>query len=453
MKKLISLIIIAVLLALNTAVYAAAESEPGFVLTADKNTVLPGDEITFTLSGTGFSGAEGLQLYLVFDENAFHAAAGNTVEGSVRIGTSLIEGTEENTGWSGSMAVSKRPGRLLYVAYRSLESDVSETPELLPLHTFTLTVDENADVDVYDISFDIIEVCDSSANKISCSDPEPVTVNVVMPIPPYQPFKFRLEDENAVITGYEPEDEIGDTLTVPEEVDVYRVAGIDSGAFSSFGEVKSINLPSGLAQLEPGAFDGMTSLESYSVAEGNANFKAVSGLLYSTGDVLISCPKALGGEFIVPENTVGIGQGAFKDCTSIESLTLPEKLTAIADGAFSGCTNLSEITVPPSVTDIADDAFENCSESLTICGYRGTAAENYASSKGITFECLDKDEDVLKGDIDFNGTVNVSDILALKNLIMTGSWTDEQLMAGDINEDSNLNVSDILAIKNIIMSA
>ena len=57
-----------------------------------------------------------------------------------------------------------------------------------------------------------------------------------------------------------------------------------------------------------------------------------------------------------------------------------------------------------------------------------------------------------KGDIDKNGTVNVSDMLALKNLIMSGQWNAEQLKLGDMDDNKTLNVSDMLAIKNLIMS-
>lgn len=60
--------------------------------------------------------------------------------------------------------------------------------------------------------------------------------------------------------------------------------------------------------------------------------------------------------------------------------------------------------------------------------------------------------EVLKGDVDGNGEVNVADILSLKNLIMSGSWSAEYLGRGDMNDDGTLNVGDILAIKNVIMN-
>ena len=59
--------------------------------------------------------------------------------------------------------------------------------------------------------------------------------------------------------------------------------------------------------------------------------------------------------------------------------------------------------------------------------------------------------DFIMGDVDGNGVVNVSDMMTLKNLIISGEWTAEQLARGDIDGNGTLNVSDMMAIKNIIM--
>lgn len=70
-------------------------------------------------------------------------------------------------------------------------------------------------------------------------------------------------------------------------------------------------------------------------------------------------------------------------------------------------------------------------------------ADSYRSEGGTST--------VIRGDIDGNKVVNVSDIISLKSLIMSGSWTGYNLAAGDIDNNDNLNVSDMLSIKNIIM--
>ncbi len=50
-------------------------------------------------------------------------------------------------------------------------------------------------------------------------------------------------------------------------------------------------------------------------------------------------------DVILPETVTEIGAGAFKDCDSIESLTLPGVIS-IGEGAFEGCSNLTSILLP-----------------------------------------------------------------------------------------------------------
>ena len=67
---------------------------------------------------------------------------------------------------------------------------------------------------------------------------------------------------------------------------------------------------------------------------------------------------------------VSIGESAFKDCVTLESITFWADIETIKDYAFSGCTSLTEISVPNETTDIGDYAFYNCTSlaKLTLWG-------------------------------------------------------------------------------------
>jgi uncharacterized protein YjdB len=56
---------------------------------------------------------------------------------------------------------------------------------------------------------------------------------------------------------------------------------------------------------------------------------------------------------------VSIGGSAFKNNTTLQSITLPDTLTGIYADAFAGTTSLKEITIPASVTTIDNEAFMN----------------------------------------------------------------------------------------------
>ena len=61
-----------------------------------------------------------------------------------------------------------------------------------------------------------------------------------------------------------------------------------------------------------------------------------------------------------------IGNSAFEDCTSLNSISIPYSVTSIVDCAFYGCTSLSSIVIPDSVTSIDAAAFYGCTSLNSI---------------------------------------------------------------------------------------
>ncbi|MBQ5466282.1 MAG: dockerin type I repeat-containing protein, partial [Muribaculaceae bacterium] len=57
--------------------------------------------------------------------------------------------------------------------------------------------------------------------------------------------------------------------------------------------------------------------------------------------------------------------------------------------------------------------------------------------------------DVLKGDVNGDGRVNVSDVSTLINMILGTSAMDQA--RADVNGDGRVNVSDVSALINIIL--
>jgi hypothetical protein len=59
---------------------------------------------------------------------------------------------------------------------------------------------------------------------------------------------------------------------------------------------------------------------------------------------------------------------------------------------------------------------------------------------------------VISGDINFDATVNIQDVILLVNFVLgIDDPDDAQFSAGDINEDVILNIQDIIATINIIL--
>ncbi|MBQ3157581.1 MAG: leucine-rich repeat protein [Clostridia bacterium] len=76
---------------------------------------------------------------------------------------------------------------------------------------------------------------------------------------------------------------------------------------------------------------------------------------------------ASGLESISFPEAVSIGESAFKDCTSLASLDLPES-TELGKSAFYNCTSLASIDFPESEVKIEEATFRNCTslEEVTL---------------------------------------------------------------------------------------
>lgn len=63
---------------------------------------------------------------------------------------------------------------------------------------------------------------------------------------------------------------------------------------------------------------------------------------------------------IIPHNITVIDEGAFRDCISIETITLHDNIKFISDGAFLNCQSLNNITLPDNLDFIGFLTFANC---------------------------------------------------------------------------------------------
>lgn len=61
-----------------------------------------------------------------------------------------------------------------------------------------------------------------------------------------------------------------------------------------------------------------------------------------------------------------IGDGAFRDCPQITSVTIPTSVTTIGDSAFSKCTGLTGVVIPDTVTKMGQMVFWDCNGLLSV---------------------------------------------------------------------------------------
>jgi len=137
----------------------------------------------------------------------------------------------------------------------------------------------------------------------------------------------------------------------------------DNDVFVECPYLTTINVPNGASA----AYQAEPQLGGYIIVEGSTG----NGLIYGdytyavTGNsVMIVKYNGGGGAASIPskidgKNVTAIGDMAFKECTTLTSITIPDSVTIIGMYAFykSGITS---ITIPSKVESIGDYAFGNC---------------------------------------------------------------------------------------------
>jgi hypothetical protein len=142
------------------------------------------------------------------------------------------------------------------------------------------------------------------------------------------------------------------SVTIPNSV-----ATIYDNAFSGCSSLASVTIPNSVTSIDYSAFSGCSSLASIDVGSENTVYSSEDGVLFNKLKTeLILCPNGKTGDYTVPNSVTSIGSTgsysigsidsyAFRDCSSLTSVTIPSSVTTIRSYAFSGCSSLSEVTV------------------------------------------------------------------------------------------------------------
>ena len=268
--------------------------------------------------------------------------------------------------------------------------------------------------------------------------------------------------DNTALTGVEIPDgvkEIGpqafsncaslSSVSIPDSVRF-----IENEAFLNCSSLKSVTIPASVTYIGDYAFgyhQGYLKIEGFTLKY----VKNTEGHLYAArngftdescfatrerydGTLRITGYCGTDENYIIPPEIDGkkitdIGHNAFRNSTSLKSVTIPDSVTSISWQAFYGCTSLTSVIIPDSVTGIDGEAFLNCTslKSVTI-----PASVTYINDNAFGYEC---DENLNYTKVD-GFTLNYIKNTAGHLYAARNGFTDEACLATEELEDGTLSI-------------
>lgn len=144
-------------------------------------------------------------------------------------------------------------------------------------------------------------------------------------------------------------------IVVPAQIEGKKVVKIACNTFTECRNLKRVELPATVRELEDTPFFAVDGLEEIVVAEDNPYYVSVDGCVYTKDLKTLCCvPGAYKGEFVVEPWVMYISGNAMSSCKDIESICLSYDKNYTDEGLvdwnclntiFNSCSSLKEINV------------------------------------------------------------------------------------------------------------
>ena len=258
-------------------------------------------------------------------------------------------------------------------------------------------------------------------------------------------------------------------LVIPPELDGCTVTCISENAFYNKQYLTSVYIPDTVTEIDDKAFRACTSLERVyggahvkkignSVFEGCKQLKSVqlpNWVESFGGSVFAGCQSLT--KLILPKGITSL-RATFQGCTNLQFVRIPEGVATVDQYAFYKCTGLTEVILPSSVQQIHNEAFLDGRDSTVICGYKGSAAEQFAKKHGNPF-CelstkakvqLHNGKSYFIGDITTNNVIEDDDHRYLQGkLAQLVSFPKDKWheVLADVNKDGSVDIRDVTSLQ------
>ena len=229
-------------------------------------------------------------------------------------------------------------------------------------------------------------------------------------------------------------------VTIPNSV-----ISIGHGAFAGCGELTEVTIPESVTSIQSYAFNGCSKLNSLRLNAKN--------IMYTDDDYHSA--------------------HAFYYCENLSHIIIGDEVESISGIGYNGGlfniensdnyvnVNIQTVTcyaiVPPVITT---NCFSQKTYENAVLEVPEGSLEAYRNAEGWKnfFKCIAIEDipggenDKLRGDVDGDGLVGISDVTTLIDYLLNGSVTPFNLDNADCDEDSMVSISDVTALIDYLLT-
>ena len=236
------------------------------------------------------------------------------------------------------------------------------------------------------------------------------------------------------------------SVSLPE-----TITEIGNSAFAYCPNLTEITIPVNVTSIDTRAFYG-NSLTSVTVDSDNQVYDSrnnCNAVIETATNKLVIGTKGT----VIPATVTEIGQNAFAEIRGL-IITLPETVTTINSYAFEYCVDLILTVVNETPLEVDYDAFWGVQwNNGTLRVPAGTKDAYSTANQWNYFPTIDEyDSDIIPGDANGDGDVDVTDVVSIVNYILGNSSDSFVAAAADVNGDGDVDVTDVVAVVNIILN-
>ena len=202
-------------------------------------------------------------------------------------------------------------------------------------------------------------------------------------------MRYKLDEKAAYVVGPTKGAEVPEVLVLPAEVEGLPLRGVDG--FEGSAGLREVVLPLSVTSIGDKAFKDCASLETVRI-ESDTVPDNENRLWLTVGDEAFSGCEALKNLSLLKSRKVG--DRAFLGCASLTRAELPGVYAGVGWQAFSGCEALRSVTLSGDIQEIGAEAFAGC-EALEALRLEGGKAAPYWDPSAMSLSRSDAEKLVI----------------------------------------------------------